>query len=119
MGCAKEEPPPPPEAAETRAEAGPFSPPEDGLLTEEQVQSFLLAHEALLRINDLYLDSLLSAPPARQRALQQALDLGREVAARKFGLNGYAEYRWILEEAPRHPENVRMLERMRVTTLAP
>lgn len=121
LACSKEEPPPPPETqpAEQAApvEPAPFAPPENGLLTEVQVRRFLRAHEAMAAINDLYLDSLAGAAPDRRRSYQQALDIARDKVTRKFGLNGYAEYRWILEEAPRHPANVRILEAMRVTTV--
>jgi hypothetical protein len=101
-------PPPPPE---------PFSPPENGLLTEGQVARFLDAHRVLQQVNDLYLDSLIDAPPERQRTVYQALDIARDKVTRKFGLNGYDEYRWILEDAPRLPENARILESHQVKTV--
>lgn len=121
MACAKEETQPQTQVIPAEVPTSPktFTPPEDGLLTEDQARGFLLAHEALLVVNDLYLDSLVQVPPARQRGVQQALDLARDIVARKFGLAGYAEYRWILEDAPRRPENVRLLERMKVTTVTP
>lgn len=121
--CSPKEEAPAPQTrmAETAAPAvqQPFSPPADGLLTEDQVRRFLLSHRAMAEVNDLYLDSLAGASPAKQRALYQALDIARDKVTRKFGLDGYAEYRWILEDAPRRPENVRVLERMKVTTVTP
>lgn len=97
---------PPPEAAPPL-----FQPPADGLLKPAQVKKFLLAHQALLKINEMYLDRLDAAGAENRRAVLDAMDLARDKAARKFGLNGYAEYKWILEEAPRNPENVRLLQR--------
>lgn len=118
VGCSKEEPPPPPvEQAATPLEPTPFTPPEDGLLTEGQVRRFLLAHQALSQVNNHYLDSLSGATPEQRRSVNQALDIARDKVTRKFGLNGYAEYRWILEEAPRRPENVQVLEKLQVTTV--
>lgn len=120
MACSKEEPPPPPPeppAEQAVVEPAPFSPPENGLLTEEQIRRFLRAHEAMAQVNDLYLDSLTGSSPDSRRSLVQALDIARDKVTRKFGLNGYAEYRWILEDAPRHPANVRILEKMNVTTV--
>lgn len=121
LACSKEEPPPPPEpqAAEQASpiEPAPFAPPSDGLLTEDQVRRFLRTHEAMSAINDRYLDSLADASPERRRSILQALDLAREKAPRRFGLNGYAEYRWILEEAPKRPENADLLERLKVITV--
>lgn len=119
--CSKEEAPSPEQAAiiETAPQAlpEPFSPPENGLLTEGQVRRFLDAHRAMQQVNDLYLDSLEGATPERQRSVNQALDIARDKVTRKFGLNGYAEYRWILEDAPRRLENVRILESRQVTTV--
>lgn len=121
LACSKEEPPPPPEAQPVEqaapVEPEPFAPPDNGLLTEDQIRRFLRAHEAMAAVNDLYLDSLAGAPPDRQRSVHQALDIARDKVTRRFGLNGYAEYRWILEDAPRHPANVRILEKMSVTTV--
>jgi hypothetical protein len=120
-GCSKEEAAPREEAAviETVPSAlpEPFTPPENGLLTEGQVRRFLEAHKALQQVNELYLDSLEGATPERQRSVNQALDIARDKATRKFGLNGYEEYRWILEDAPRRPENVRILESRQVKTV--
>lgn len=118
--CSKEEAAEAKPVVETAAPAvpQPFSPPENGLLTEGQVRRFLEAHKAMAKVNDLYLDSLTAAPPERQRSVYQALDIARDKVTRRFGLNGYAEYRWVLEDAPRHPANVRILERLQVTTIA-
>ena len=119
--CSKEETPPPEQAAiiETAPPAPPepFTPPENGLLPEGQVRRFLDAHKVMQQVNDLYLDSLEGATPERQRTVNQALDIARDKVTRKFGLNGYDEYRWILEDAPRRPENVRILESRQVKTV--
>jgi hypothetical protein len=98
-------------------EPPPFSPPENGLLTEGQVKRFLEAHKAMVKVNDIYLDSLSAAGPDKQRSVYQALDIARDKVSRRFGLNGFAEYRWILEDAPRHPANVRILRELQVTTV--
>jgi hypothetical protein len=117
--CDKEEPPPPlPQPMETVAEASaPFVPSEDGLLSEEQARNFVTAHRAMAEVNAVYLDSLVGAPPETQRSINQAMDIAREKVARRYGLNGYAEYRWILEVAPRREENRAVLERLQVTTI--
>jgi hypothetical protein len=119
--CSKEENPAPDQAAiiETvpLALPEPFSPPENGLLTEGQVSRFLDAHKVMQQVNDHYLDSLIGAGPERQRAVYHALDIARDKVTRKFGLNGYDEYRWILEDAPRRPENLRILESRQVKTV--
>src|SRR4051794_35642493 len=78
------------------APSSPFQPPADGLLKSAQVKRFLLAHQALLKINEMYLDRLDGASPEKRRAILGAMDSARDKAARKFGLDGYAEYRWIL-----------------------
>lgn len=121
MACSKEENPAPDQAAIIETVPlelpEPFSPPENGLLTEGQVSRFLDAHKVLQQVNDLYLDSLIGAGPERQRAVYHALDIARDKVTRKFGLNGYDEYRWILEDAPRHPENARILESRQVKTV--
>lgn len=92
-----------------------FAPPAEGLVEAEQVKRFLLAHDALARVNEFFLDSLAKATdPKQQRALIGAMDIAREKVTRKYGLAGYAEYRWMLEEAPKHPENLRLLEQMQV-----
>ena len=122
FACGKKDPAPvakdqPVEAVPLEPQA--FLPPEDGLLTEDQVRRFILAHQAMTEINGVYLDKLVGAPAERQRLVYQALDLARDKVTRKFGLNGFAEYRWILEDAPRRAENVRILERMNVTTVSP
>jgi hypothetical protein len=105
------------DAAPPEAAPSPFQPPVDGLLKPGQVKKFLLAHQALLKINEMYLDRLDGASAENRRAILGAMDLARDKAARKFGLNGYAEYRWILEDAPRNPENVRLLQQMRVSVV--
>lgn len=120
--CTKDEPAPPPRSAPVEnvaLEPQIFTPPDNGLLTDDQIGRFILAHAAMVEVNDLYLDSLVGTPPEKQRGIYQALDIARDKVTRKFGLNGYAEYRWILEDAPRHPANVRILERMKVTTVTP
>lgn len=120
--CRKSDPAPGDEAAPgntqvTEAAAAPaapleFHPPADGMLTAPQVRKFLLAHQALMKINEMYLDRPAGAGDGA--ALTGALDLAREKAARKFGLAGYAEYKWILEEAPRHPGNAPLLRQMKI-----
>jgi hypothetical protein len=117
--CGKEEPPPPvSQPVESIQEAPtPFVPPENGLLTEEQAHRFVTAHRAMTEVNAIYLDSLVGAPPETQRSINQALDIAREKVTRRYGLNGYAEYRWILEVAPRREENRAVLERMQVTAI--
>lgn len=120
--CTKDEPAPPVQDQPVEAvalEPQAFLPPDNGLLTDDQVRRFLLAHEAMAEINGIYLDKLIDAPAEKQRAVYQALDIARDKVTRKFGLNGYAEYRWIMEDAPRRAENVRILEKMKVTTLTP
>lgn len=119
LACAKEEPPPPvPQTVDTAAEtAAPFAPPEDGLLAEEQARRFVTAHRAMTEVNAVYLDSLAVAPPETRRSINQAMDIAREKVARRYGLNGYAEYRWILEVAPRREENRAVLERLQVTAI--
>jgi hypothetical protein len=91
-----------------------FQPPSDGLLKIPQVKKFLQAHQALMKLDEIYLDRLMSASPANRRAIFGAMELAREKAARRFGLDGYEEYRWILEVAPVNPENRRLLEGMRI-----
>lgn len=98
-------------------EPAPFSPPGNGLLTEAQVKRFLEAHKAMVKVNDHYLDSLSAAGASQQRSVYQALDIARDKVTRRFGLNGYAEYRWILEDAAKHPANVRILRELQVTTV--
>ena len=117
--CGKEEPPPPvSQPIEAVAEVPkPFVPPEDGLLTEEQAGKFVTAHRAMAEVNAVYLDSLVGASAETQRSINQALDIAREKVTRRYGLNGYAEYRWILEVAPRREENRAVLERMQVTAV--
>lgn len=121
VACSKEEAPTPEQAViiETAPPAlpEPFIPPENGLLTEGQVRRFLDAHRTLQQVNDIYLDSLEGASPEGQRAVYQALDIARDKVTRRFGLNGYDEYRWILEDAPRRPENLRILESRQVKTV--
>lgn len=122
LACGRNESPPPSQQGVVEAAPvvpAPFTPPSTGLLNEDQIRRFLEAHQAMARINDLYLDSLASAPPERKRSVYQALDIARDKVTRHYGLNGYEEYRWILEDAPRHPANVRILERMQVTTVTP
>lgn len=122
VACEKDEPEPPVQDHPVEAvvlEPQAFLPPDNGLLTDDQVRRFLLAHEAMVEVNGIYLDKLIGASAEKQRAVYQALDIARDKVTRKFGLNGYAEYRWILEDAPRRAENVRILEKMKVTTLAP
>jgi len=97
------------EAAAPAPEPSPFSPPADGLLKPAQAKSFLLAHQALVKVNEIFLDRLETAGPEARKEILSSLERARDKAARKYGLNGYAEYRWILEEAPRHPENAALL----------
>jgi hypothetical protein len=117
--CGKDEPPPPVhQPVESIAEVStPFVPPEDGLLSEEQARNFVSAHRAMAAVNAVYLDSLIGATPETQRSINQAMDIAREKVARRYGLNGYAEYRWILEVAPSREENRAVLERLQVTTI--
>lgn len=122
VACTKDKPPPPVQDQPVEAvplEPQAFLPPDNGLLADDQVRRFILAHEAMVEINGIYLDKLIGAPADKQRAVYQALDIARDKVTRKFGLNGYAEYRWILEDAPRRAENVRILEKMKVTTVTP
>lgn len=116
--CSKEEKAEAAPVVETAPpEPQPFAPPANGLLTEGQVRRFLEAHKAMAQVNDRFLDDLNAAAPEKQRAVYQSLDIARDKVTRRFGLNGYDEYRWILEDAPKHPANVRILEKMKITTL--
>lgn len=99
--CKKEEeeapPPPPPKPKE-------FTPPSDGLLPPERAARWRQADSLVRLLDAAFLDSL-KAHPDRAAQLNSQQDAARDLAARKAGLLGWKEYRWILVEAPKFPAN--------------
>ena len=87
----------------------PFTPPEDGLLNPEKIREYSLAHQALIQVSQIYLDSLQLATPDQAKEILKELEIAKDKAVRKYGLNGYAEYEWILNEASKLPENAKLL----------
>ena len=101
-GCKKEEeaappPPPPPKPKE-------FTPPSDGLMGADRAARWRQT-DSLVRILDSVFQDSLRAHPDRAAQLTAEQDMARDIAARKAGLLGWREYRWILEEAPKNPAN--------------
>jgi hypothetical protein len=101
-GCKKEEeaaapPPPPPKPKE-------FVVPSDGLLSADRAARWRQA-DSLVRILDSIFQDSLRAHPDKLAQLQSQQDAAREISARKAGLLGWKEYRWILDEAPKNPAN--------------
>ncbi len=90
-------PPPPPKPKE-------FAPPSDGLLQPEKAARWRQADSLVRLLDEAFLDSL-KANPDRIAQLTAQQDAARDLAARKAGLLGWKEYRWILDEAPRNPAN--------------
>jgi hypothetical protein len=102
QGCQKDEeaappPPPPPKPKE-------FTPPSDGLLSADRAARWRQADSLVRILDSVYQDSLRSQPD-RAPQIQAQQDAARDIAARKAGLLGWKEYRWILDEAPRNPAN--------------
>lgn len=100
--CKKEEeaappPPPPPRPKE-------FVAPSDGLLQPERAARWRQADSLVRNLDSIFLDSLKSHPD-RISQLSAQQDAARDIAARKAGLLGWKEYRWILEDAPKNPAN--------------
>jgi len=90
-------PPPPPKPKE-------FVAPSDGLLQPEKAARWRQADSLVRLLDEAFLDSL-KASPDRIAQLTAQQDAARDLAARKAGLLGWKEYRWILDEAPRNPAN--------------
>jgi len=99
--CKKDEeaaPPPPPSKPKD------FTPPADGLLAADRAARWRQADSLVRDLDSIFQDSL-RARPDRVAQLQVEEDAARDIAARKAGLLGWKEYRWILEEAPKNPAN--------------
>lgn len=90
-------PPPPPKPKE-------FTPPADGLLQPEKAARWRQADSLVRLLDEAFMDSL-KAHPDRIAQLTAQQDAARDLAARKAGLLGWREYRWILDEAPKTPAN--------------
>ena len=100
--CKKEEeaaPPPPPPAKPKE-----FSAPSDGLLQPERAARWRQADSLVRILDSVFMDSLKSHPD-RIAQLSAQQDAARDIAARKAGLMGWKEYRWILDDAPKNPAN--------------
>jgi hypothetical protein len=105
--CNKEEeekapPPPPPKPKE-------FAIPSDGLLQPERAARWRQA-DSLVRLIDSVFEDSVKASPERMGILAAQQENARDLAARKAGLLGWKEYRWILDEAPRNPANAAAFE---------
>jgi hypothetical protein len=99
--CKKDDeaaPPPPPPKPKN------FVAPSDGLLPPERAARWRQADSLVRLLDAAFLDSL-KAHPDRVAALTAQQDAARDLAARKAGLLGWPEYRWILVEAPKFPAN--------------
>lgn len=83
----------------------PFMPPEDGIVTPSAAQAYASARSEMVQVNAHLLDSLGMASSDRKAVFTQALDLACEKVARRHGLHGAAEYRWIQEHAAALPQN--------------
>jgi hypothetical protein len=104
IGCQKEAPAPPPPKSEP-APPPPFVAPADGKATLDQVKRYALARQSISEINGAYLDSLEGMGPDARPAVLKAMETAKDVTARKYGLNGFAEYQWLSESASENPEN--------------
>jgi hypothetical protein len=83
----------------------PFTPPSDGLITSDAARNYALAWSQMVQVNAHLLDSLGAATPERKAVFARALELACENVARRHGLRGVAEYRWIQENAAAQPQN--------------
>jgi len=105
--CNKEEeekaPPPPP------AKPKEFSVPADGLLQPERAARWRQA-DSLVRLIDSVFEDSVKIAPERMGILAAQQQTAHDLAARKAGLLGWKEYRWILDEAPRNPANAAAFE---------
>lgn len=106
-GCDKKEedalpPPPKPKAKE-------FAIPSDGLLQPERAARWRQADSLVRLIDSAFEDSLRNSPD-RASLLTAQQDAARDLAARKAGLLGWKEYRWVLDEASRNPANAAAFE---------
>lgn len=102
-GC-NQEPPPKPAPPPPPAQPKDFSAPSDGLLQPERAARWRQT-DSLVRILDSVFQDSMRAHPDRIAAIQAQQDAAHDLAARKAGLLGWKEYRWILEEAPKNPAN--------------
>ena len=101
-GCKKEEEaaPPPPLPPKPKE----FVVPPDGLLSAERAARWRQA-DSLVRILDSVFQDSQRVHPDKLVQLEAQQESAREIAARKAGLLGWKEYRWILDEAPKNPAN--------------
>jgi hypothetical protein len=83
----------------------PFTPPSDGLITSDAARNYALAWSQMVQVNAHLLDSLGAATPERKAVFARALELACENVARRHGLRGVAEYRWIQENGATLPQN--------------
>ena len=98
-------------------EPAPFAPPENGLLTEDQVRRFLRAHETMAKVNEIYLDSLAGALPAAALPVSRpwtspgTRSPASSASTAMPSTAGFSRTRRAI------PANVRILEQMNVTTV--
>ncbi len=88
-----------------------FSPPVDGKVGAEKVKQFLLTHEALTEVSAHFLADWDGASSEAAHRIRGALEIAREKVPRRYGLNGYAEYHWLLTEAPKNAANAALFEK--------
>ena len=115
-GCKKEEEaaPPPPVPPKPKE----FVPPSDGLLAADRAARWRQADSLVRILDSVYQDSL-RLQPDRNADIQAEQDAARDIAARKAGLMGWKEYRWILEEAPKNPANAAAFQAAGVSVAVP
>lgn len=106
-GCEKKEEDALPPPAKPKPKE--FSAPTDGLLQPERAARWRQA-DSLVRLVDSTFEESLKVAPDRAGVLTAQQDAARDLAARKAGLLGWKEYRWILDEATRNPANAAAFE---------
>jgi len=89
-----------------------FSPPSDGLLTEERAKLYSNASTALLLLSQQWVDRMDKSTEAQEKILiLSGFEKARDQVCRKVGLAGIQEYNWISEVAVKNAANKAVLEK--------
>jgi hypothetical protein len=82
-----------------------FVPPAEGLISPQVARAYAQARAEMVQVNARLLDSLGASGVERKAVYARALELASEAIARRNGLRGAAEYRWVQDQAAMSPQN--------------
>lgn len=86
-----------------------FSPPSDGLISAQVARAYAAARAEMVQVNAHLLDSIGVSDSERKAVYARALELACEAIARRNGLRGADEYRWVQDHAAHSPQNREVL----------